>query len=84
MRADGIILLPQELCHAVPTLLWNRKWYVFKRIIAVDLERLGAVAAEKVKNAENEQICRYSNTAFKVPSVNSDNFSKATYSRYLL
>jgi hypothetical protein len=34
---------------------------VSQRIIAFVLRRLGAVAAEKVKNAENEQICRYSN-----------------------
>ena len=32
-----------------------------KRIIVSVLARLGAVDAENVNSAENEQICRYSN-----------------------
>ena len=67
MRADGIISAGAGLlCHAVPALSSNRKSSVFQMIFAFPLGRLGAVAAEKVKNAENEQICRYSSFVLKV------------------
>ena len=71
------MLLTQELCHAVQADLC-RKQLVFKRIIVFALGRPGAVDAEYVNYAENEQICRYSRATFRdVRFLKYGSFSRA-------